>query len=106
MTILEFMDYNEDKPLKSATLSWENQSWFDPFDANPGFMFKFSCISVTICPTQLVMTGGGCYLCFHNVKGIQIISENNKPTQMLVTCKAVLPDCSPAERTYKFIVET
>lgn len=100
LTPYEFKDYIADNNLKDVVLDYSEQKWLDPLGVTPDFLVSFPYMDVSICPTQLILSGPGKYICFHGIDYIQIEHGEDSKTRYLVHCKSAIPDCLPCERTY------
>lgn len=97
----EFRKYLEHTRIGPVTFQYQDQDWYDSFGVTSEFHCVFPKINMDICPTLLTLSGADTCVRFH---GIDYIQVNRERGEILVHCKARLPDCLPGERTYTLSV--
>ena len=93
----EFRKYLAHTSIGPVTFHYKDQNWYDPFGVTSEFRCVFPKISINLCPTLLTLSGPDTCVRFHGIDYIQVDQEHD---QILVHCKARLPDCATGNRTY------
>ena len=103
MSPREFKHYLEKNNFSNITFRYDEQGWGDPYGVAPDFIATFHRMEMRICPTLLVLSNPDLHISLH---GIDYIKVDPAYGRVSVHCNAILPECTPPDRTYTFLTST